>query len=290
MNMQLKETFIVSLLRAVVSRRIRNGLRKPGTTFRRMFDHVKRWRGVVAEIQVTPGLKLRCHPICVEEFSVFENDPNQKLEMLCFQRLAKEGMRFIDVGAHWGVFTLASLQFGGAHSIALGIEASKEAARIYKDNLKINNVEERVHVVNAACGGSVGELKMLTTGAGGADYFVIPAGNRTDTVNVAMVSVDHVVNQVGFVPTHLKIDVEGFEEEVLKGARETLEKARPIVFLELHGDLIRERGANPMAVVSQLWEAGYTILQMLDGTSVTIDQLDAMKFNARLVALHVENH
>jgi hypothetical protein len=61
----------------------------------------------------------------------------------------------------------------------------------------------------------------------------------------------------GLEPTHVKIDVEGFEGEVLDGARELLARARPIIFLELHGDILRERGRSPREVLGKLESLGY---------------------------------
>jgi len=282
--MQIRSSVLVNLVRSILPRGVRNAIRKPGTSLDRLNSRWKRFRGEVAQVEVIPGWTVKCHPICTGEFSVFRNDVQQEPEMQCFARLSCEGMRFIDVGTHWGVFTLAALHFGGPQARVLGIEASDSAAKIYRDNLHINEVEGRVIVVNAACGDRVGELKMLTTGAGGADYFVIPATDRADTISVPLVSVDHVVKEHSFSPTHLKIDVEGFEEEVLQGARRTLLEARPIIFLELHGDLIRQRGTRPEAVLEKLSAAGYTEWQKLDGSPLSMEELSRDAFNARFTA------
>jgi FkbM family methyltransferase len=221
--------------------------------------------------------------MCEGEFSVFQNDPEQGEEMKNFIGMASPGMQFLDVGTHWGIFTLAALHYGGPQARVLGIEASDEAARIFRDNLKINQVTDRVSVINAACGDQVGELKMLTTGAGGADFFVIPTEERPDTVVVPLVSVDHVVEKHGFIPTHLKVDVEGFEEEVLIGARQTLSQHRPLLFLELHGHLIRPRGKRPEAVLEELQRLGYTRWQRLDGSALSAEDLAAAGHSMRFV-------
>jgi FkbM family methyltransferase len=282
--MQIRSSALVNIVRAILPRGLRNAIRKPGTSVERLISRWKRFRGEVAQVEVISGWRVKCHPICTGEFGVFRNDIRQEPEMQCFARLSCEGMRFIDVGTHWGVFTLAALHFGGPQARVLGIEASDSAAKIYQDNLHINEAEGRVIVVNAACGDRVGELKMLTTGAGGADYFVIPATDRPDTITVPLVSVDHVVQKHSFQPTHLKIDVEGFEEEVLEGARLTLLEARPIIFLELHGDLIRQRGTRPEAVLEKLSAAGYTEWQKLDGSPLSMEELSHDAFNARFTA------
>jgi Methyltransferase FkbM domain len=75
------------------------------------------------------------------------------------------------------------------------------------------------------------------------------------------------------VPDIIKLDVEGAESEVLKGAEKVLYKARPIVFVALHGAMQREQCARLFR------QAGYTIYD-LGGVplieSIEIDEVYAL--------------
>lgn len=277
---------VTKLARALLPRSVRNAIRRPGASIERLKSRWKRLRGEVSEVAVMPDWTVKCHPMCAGEFSVFQWDPEQGCEMKNFISLAAPGMKFLDVGTHWGVFTLAALHYGGPDARVVGIEASDEAAKVLRDNLTINQANGRVTVINAACGDHVGELKMLTTGAGGADFFVVPAEERADTVTVPLVTVDHVAEKHSFIPTHLKIDVEGFEEEVLAGARETMSKHRPLLFLELHGHLIRPRGRRAETVLEELIRLGYSGWQKLDGSPLSAAELAAAGHSMRFTARH----
>jgi FkbM family methyltransferase len=277
-------SLLTNLIRLTIPRSVRNTLRRPKATLQRMMDKSLFWLGRVAALELHLGWRVRCHPMCAQEWVSFVHDPEQKAEISAFIAKAVPGMRFLDVGTHWGVFTLAALHFGGADSRCIGIEASAEAARIYRLNLSLNQAEGRVRVINAACGDQLGSLEMLTTGAGGADYFVIPSEERSDTITVSQVTVDSVCSEHRFDPTHLKIDVEGFEEEVLQGAMATLENHRPLIFLELHGMLIRGRKKQPEQVLNLLRSMGYSNWESLDGEKIDADWLSARQFNARFVA------
>jgi len=68
---------------------------------------------------------------------------------------------------------------------------------------------------------------------------------------------DEEIEQHGLEPDLLKIDVEGYEYEVLLGAKRLLEQRKPPICLELHLDLLERRGVEPRRVLAQLESYGY---------------------------------
>ena len=80
-----------------------------------------------------------------------------------------------------------------------------------------------------------------------------------DTALVPVVTVDSLLPN-GF-PVLVKIDVEGYEDEVLAGACETIQKYRPFIIIELMDqseDLIKKRDAT----IRQLESMGYTLTKL----------------------------
>ena len=63
-----------------------------------------------------------------------------------------------------------------------------------------------------------------------------PAGPATPEAlgSLPTLPLDRAVEFFGLTPGFIKVDVEGFEEEVLTGARETISRHLPILMLELH--------------------------------------------------------
>jgi hypothetical protein len=98
---------------------------------------------------------------------------------------------------------------------------------------------------------------MVAAGAGSVGYFFGTDEDRPDAEDVPSVTLDSLVRATGLTPTHVKIDVEGFEGEAIAGGREALSAHRPAVFLELHGAYLRRRGKDPAAVLGQLIDLGY---------------------------------
>jgi hypothetical protein len=75
-------------------------------------------------------------------------------------------------------------------------------------------------------------------------------------------------------PDLIKIDVEGFELEVLKGAGKTLERG-PDLFLEMHGAGAEDKRRRVRAIVEHLWRLGYRrILHVETGTAITPENAD----------------
>jgi FkbM family methyltransferase len=233
---------------------------------------------------IRPEWSVHCHPICVPEFNVFQNDPAQYAELEDFIAQCRPGMRLLDVGAHWGIFTLAALRYGGTDVRALCVEPSRDAVSILKQNLSLNGIAEKVKIVQVAAGAREGHLQMLTTGAGGADYLVVPPETRSDSVSIPQSDLTAICRLLDFVPTHVKMDIEGYEEEGLIGAREMLQLYRPVLFLELHGELIRRRGRDPRTVLQMLRETGYCTWKKA-GTVIRESDLEKEEFNARFVCI-----
>src|SRR6185295_8538918 len=76
------------------------------------------------------------------------------------------------------------------------------------------------------------------------------SGDAIDAIPI--VSIDDEVRSLNLVPDLLKIDVEGYEYEVLAGARRLLHDRKPAICLELHLDLLERRGQSPAQVVAEL--------------------------------------
>jgi FkbM family methyltransferase len=65
--------------------------------------------------------------------------------------------------------------------------------------------------------------------------------------------------------TVIKIDVQGFERQVLLGAKETITKWRPILFIEIEENQLQLYGESSESVIKLLTEWGYTMRRFNDG-------------------------
>jgi FkbM family methyltransferase len=216
-------------------------------------------------------------------------DRGQAAELDTFIAYCTPRMQFLDVGAHYGLFSLAAIRFGGSTAKAVAVEASANAAKILRANLAANDATARVQVVTAAMGGRDGNLEMLSTGPAGSDYFVSAPPGRTDITQVRQLSMPSILRQTEMQPTHVKMDIEGFEGEAIDGATSCLRQHRPILFLELHLRILRSRGRDPIGILRQLRECGYTQFEE-HGMPLSEDDLRTRDSECRIVCRTTGHH
>jgi FkbM family methyltransferase len=151
----------------------------------------------------------------------------------------KNGQVCFDVGANVGYFTILGSRCVGSTGKVIALEpAIRNLAYLYQ-HVRLNKADN-VTIISAACSDSE-SLVGFSSGKNCAEGYITssmrpePANNEKVSL-VPTVTIDTVARQLGILPDLIKIDVEGAELAVLKGAHATLRKARPKVLLEVHSD------------------------------------------------------
>ena len=159
---------------------------------------------------------------------------------------------FYDVGAHYGWFTIAWLCLGGKYVEAF--EPSKENISIITKTLEMNSLTNNVRLHNCALGESInnGFLK-LYPGDSSRNYISKQKDDQSVPEEpIHIDSIDNMLNDIGLKnPDLIKIDVEGFEIEVLYGAKKLLKNLSPKLVIEIHD------ATNGLLVADFLSNLGY---------------------------------
>ena len=152
------------------------------------------------------------------------------------------GDRFIDVGANVGVFTLTVASVAG--SVAEAFEPSSTAFPRLVENIELNLPGARVHAYRAAVGREPGTVH-LTMGLDAMSRIVDEAAHDVPSEEVELVSLDECFGDGGDVAL-VKVDVEGLEEDVLRGASNLLARVRPTLIIEANDRQAIARVLDPL--------------------------------------------
>jgi len=136
---------------------------------------------------------------------------------------------FVDVGANIGSYTILASAEIGAESIS--IEPVPLTFGYLKDNIALNNIGDLVETHNIGLAGRPGSIKFT----GNLDTINhVATHDDKDVIDVQIDTLDCIVNTRN--PCLIKIDVEGYESEVLKGACQTLiNPSLKALIVELNG-------------------------------------------------------
>jgi FkbM family methyltransferase len=140
---------------------------------------------------------------------------------------------FLDVGANCGLYTtMACMANPDIHAVAFEPVPRVNAA--LSNNVRENNLESRVILLNVALGDSNGTVAFheaydTTMGSLATEGY---RGQTGKLIEVQCRTLDSIVDELQIEPDFMKIDVEGFEHAVLAGARRTLRAFRPRMVLE----------------------------------------------------------
>ncbi|MBN1209557.1 MAG: FkbM family methyltransferase [Myxococcaceae bacterium] len=208
------------------------------------------------------GLRFECdlrNGLAREVFFTGQYEPQ---ETCLVRALLRPGDTFVDVGAHWGYFTLLAAEAVTRAGRVVAVEADPRIHRTLVANLALNPLPHvtALHVAAAAEEGTVklegydeaqdnwGISRVRDAARASSRAFTVPAR-----------PVDAMLDELGVGRVSLvKMDIEGAEVFALAGMRRGFQAHRyERLLLELHPPQLREHGREPAELTRMLTEAGY---------------------------------
>jgi FkbM family methyltransferase len=163
----------------------------------------------------------------------------EKIELDVFERLAAASKTIIDVGANVGLYSCIAACRVPAFGKVVAFEPVPENLGYLRRNLADNECAARVVVEEKAVGESSGKIDIyLEEGSIGTHSAAVKnAPNSATSISAPLVSLDGYARVELRDPVDLlKVDVEGYEGAVLRGAREMLRKDKPTLLIEFVPD------------------------------------------------------
>jgi FkbM family methyltransferase len=167
----------------------------------------------------------------------------------------RPGTSVIDVGANIGFFTLHLARWVSGEGRVLALEPDTLNYARLRRAVSRAGVAARVEAIQAAVAEESGQAFLELNPANPADHKLGDSG-----VRVAVTTIDELTRERNWPAVSLiKIDVQGAEPRVLEGARETIARFRPAIFIEIHDASLRRYGSSARALLETCLSLGYTL-------------------------------
>jgi FkbM family methyltransferase len=189
-------------------------LRKPHVLTRR--------NGVVIRTKVGNGEGLFC------AVAGTEYEP----EMRWFLDQMKPNQCFVDVGANVGIYSLHASRRIGKEGKVYAFEPTPETFEILNTNIQLNRLNH-IHTFMLALSDKNGSLELVMGDRPASNSVATQSDKTSESTTIEAVTLDHfcsthAVKKIDFV----KVDIEGGEHDFFVGAKEILQRDKPIILFE----------------------------------------------------------
>ncbi|MBI5540690.1 MAG: FkbM family methyltransferase [Bacteroidia bacterium] len=210
-------------------------------------------------------------------FNLYKDDVLSKLiyaenfewaEKEWLKSFLKPGMICYDLGANIGFYTLLSAYLTFPNGKIVSLEPVSKTFDRLKANIDINDkISNCVSCYKIAASNSAGELEIFTASKDlHAWNSLVAPQNKDEFIKeiIKTISLDSLFENENLpVPDFIKIDVEGWEENVLIGAKHILTKFSPTLLIEFTKDNLLRAGTSYQKLINILSDYGYNLYEYL---------------------------
>lgn len=224
-------------------------------------------------------------------FSVLADGPYEKFQGRILLELAEESKEFFDIGANMGYYSLAAPKVNST----IKVHAFEPQPNVYSAlvrNVSLNSLNGRVQLHNLGLGSKESITTMFIppfTGSGGGSLANLHQDEGSpQEVEVQVKVLDEYLGSV-CNPDLIKIDVEGYEYEVVSGAMRLINQSKPTIIIELLRKWMKPFGKHPQDVVKLLEQEGYQIFAISTDSLIPIAHIGEETTETNFVFVHSNN-
>jgi FkbM family methyltransferase len=237
---------------------------------RKIAPRLFQYNSLDRRISVRRGIKYELQMNQHLDYSVYYDLTNDATRLKLYS-LIKPGDIVLDVGTNIGEVLLNCAQIVGGSGKVFGFEPHPVTYDKLMRNINLNRFNNlEVFPVGLSEKHQKYEMYEVIPGNMGANRVLQQAPeNASRSLTIDTLPLDEWIeeNKIARVD-FIKIDVEGFEWAVLQGAKETLQKFRPVLFIELIDEHLRNHQVTASDLVGFLLNSGYEVFRAEDDLKV----------------------
>lgn len=174
------------------------------------------------------------------------------------KKIIKPGMKILEVGANVGYYALLETRLAGPSGHLYALEPSPYNFDLLTKNLRLNGLKN-YDLYQTAAGALPGKAKFLLSGRSNLSTFIEREDLTGEEIDVDVIKLDDFLRdkEADFI----RMDVEGYEREILKGAEGVLnsDKKPKYFFIEVHSELLHKKNSSAREIVEFLGRHGYEV-------------------------------
>jgi FkbM family methyltransferase len=174
-------------------------------------------------------------------------------DIKALQEWVSPGSSVVDVGANIGFFTLPFAQWVGPRGHVIAIEPEAENFAILERRVAQLSGHSPIRLINGAAADTTGYAFLVVNPHHPGDHKLGESGSKIKSHTIDDLLRDHPTRPVSLI----KIDVQGHEFKVLKGAVETIARWLPSIFIEIDDRAISDAGSSTSEIEEFLTNFGY---------------------------------
>ena len=208
-------------------------------------------------------------------------------ELMYLSRFISPGMVVVDGGANCGIYAMVAARLVGPNGLVLSFEPGRKAFSVLERNVRLNGFEN-VHAYRSALADKDGPAALYHHAGPNSFSLGRPEHSGVELEEIATRTLGQVVEEqrVGAVGL-IKLDVEGAEELVIRGAEAMIRRCHPTIILEANGAAAQRLGLSPAGAWQLLERWGYRFFSLRkQGDLAALDHPPAANHTVNVVAIH----
>ena len=205
------------------------------------------------KMKINPSVNFHCQNVI--NYGGFET-------VKIFEKYLKKGDTYVDIGTNLGYMSLNAEKIVGKEGIVISFEPDSTILPLLKENKLLNNSD--IRIIEMAASEKAGiEIFNIATESGLSRL----ANEQVNLFGLELLqqkeikanSVDNILREL--IPDNpinlIKIDVEGHELKVLKGAEATLKNNKPVLILEINHEALQQNNVSYLDILNFLRKFSY---------------------------------